>query len=56
MLLCSYENRMGITLDPKKVEDGEIKLQDLLTDEDFTMAHSVCIFYHMNTDLSGPLP
>ena len=41
MLLCSYENRTGETLDPKKLEDGEIKLADLLTEKDFKMAHSV---------------
>ena len=45
MLLCSYENHTGTTLDPKKVEDGEVKLQDLLTEEDFAMAHSVTITY-----------
>ena len=45
MLLCNYKNRTGQTLDPKNVEDGEIKLSDLLTEEDFKMAHSICEFY-----------
>ena len=39
MLLCSYENRTKETLDPKKLESGELKLSDLLTEEDFDMAH-----------------
>ena len=41
MLLCSYEERTKETIDPKKLESGELKLSDLLTEEDFVMAHSV---------------
>ena len=41
MLLCSYENRTGKTIDPKKLEDGSVQLKDLLTEEDFKMARSV---------------
>ena len=41
MLLCSYENYTKKTIDPKKLESGELKLEDLLTKEDFKMAHSV---------------
>ena len=41
MLLCSYEERTKETIDPKKLESGEIKLSDLLTEEDFVMARSV---------------
>ena len=43
MLLCSYENRMGKTIDPKELEDGSVQLKDLLTEEDFKMAHSVIV-------------
>ena len=38
ILLCSYENRTRETLNPKKLEDGEVKLKDLLMEEDFKMA------------------
>ena len=41
MLLCSCEDRTKETLDPKKLESGELKLSDLLMDEDFAKAHSV---------------
>ena len=41
MLLCSYENRTKETLDPKKLESGELKLSDLLMEEDFDMVRSV---------------
>ena len=41
MLLCSYEDRTKETLDPIKLESGELKLSDLLTEEDFIKAHSV---------------
>ena len=41
MLLCSYEERMKETINPKKLENGELKLSDLLTEEDFVMVHSV---------------
>ena len=44
MLLCSYENRTGETLDPKKLEYSKIKLADLLTGEDFKTTHSVSNF------------
>ena len=47
MLLCSYENRTGNTIDPKKLEDGTLQFKDLLTKEDFAMAHAVtttCLF------------
>ena len=44
MLLCSYENRMGKTINPKELEDGSVQLKDLLTEEDFKMARSVIIF------------
>ena len=45
MLLCSYEERTKETIDPKKLESGELKLSDLLTEEDFTMARSVSIVF-----------
>ena len=45
MLLCSYEERTKETIDPKKLESGELKLSDLLTEEDFTMACSVSIAF-----------
>ena len=45
MLLCSYEECTKETIDPKKLESGELKLSELLTQEDFDMAHSVSIFY-----------
>ena len=41
MLLCSYEERTKETINPKKLESRELKLSDLLTEEDFVMAHSV---------------
>ena len=41
MLLCSYENQTGKTIDPKQLEDGTLQLKDLLTEEDFAMACSV---------------
>ena len=44
MLLCSYENHTKETIDPKKLESGELKLEDLLTKEDFKMACSVSNF------------
>ena len=47
MLLCSYENWIGNSIDPKKLEDGTLQLKDLLTKEDFAMAHLVtttCLF------------
>ena len=43
MLLCSYKNRTGIMIDPKELEDGSVQLKDLLTEEDFKMAHSVIV-------------
>ena len=33
MLLCSYENQMGKTIDPKLLEDGTLQLKDLLIEE-----------------------
>ena len=45
MLLCSYEERTKETTDPKKLESGELKLSDLLTEEDFAMACSVSIAF-----------
>ena len=45
MLLCNYEERMKETIDPKKLESRELKLSDLLTEEDFFMAHSVSIVF-----------
>ena len=45
MLMCSYEERMKETIDPKKLESGELKLSDLLTEEDFVMARSVSIVF-----------
>ena len=44
MLLCSYEEWTKETIDPKKLESRELKLNELLTQEDFDMAHSVSIF------------
>ena len=41
MLLCSYEERTKEVIDPKKLESGELKLSNLLTEEDFNMARSV---------------
>ena len=43
MLLCSYEEWTKETIDPKKLESGELKFSRLLTQEDFDMAHSVSI-------------
>ena len=43
MLLCSYKERTKEVIDPKKLESGELKLSDLLTEEDFIMARSVSI-------------
>ena len=43
MLLCSYENHMGKTINPKELEDGSVQLKDLLTEEDFKMARSVVV-------------
>ena len=45
MLLCSYEERMKETIDPNKLESGELKLSDLLIEEDFAMACSVSIVF-----------
>ena len=45
MLLSSYEERMKETIDSKKLESGELKLSDLLTEEDFAMACSVSIVF-----------
>ena len=45
MLLCSYEERTKETIDPKKLESGELKLSDLLTEEDFAIARSVSIVF-----------
>ena len=42
VLLCSYENRTGETIDPRRLESGGLKLLDLLTQEDFDKARSVC--------------
>ena len=47
MLLCSYENCMGKTINPKELEDGSVQLKDLLTEEDFKMARSVIIFNYI---------
>ena len=52
MLLCSYEKRTRETLDPKKM----IKLSDLLTKEDFKMAHLVCEFYDPQSCLHNSYP
>ena len=41
MLLGSYEDRTKESLDLKKLESGELKLSDLLMDEDFAKTHSV---------------
>ena len=43
MLLCSYENRTGKTIEPKELEDGSVQLKDLLTEEDFKMTRSVIV-------------
>ena len=43
MLLCSYENRTGKTIDPKELEDDSVQLKDLLTEEDFKMARSIVV-------------
>ena len=43
MLLCSYEERTKEIIDPKRLESGELKLSDLLTEEDFIKARSVSI-------------
>ena len=45
MLLCSYEERTKEMIDPKKLESGELKLSDLVTEEDFAMACSVSIVF-----------
>ena len=45
MLLCSYEERTKETIDPCKLESGELKLSELLTKEDFNMACLVNSFY-----------
>ena len=45
MLLCSYEEKTKETINPKKLESRELKLSNLLTEEDFTMAHSVSIVF-----------
>ena len=45
MLLCSSEERTKETIYPKKLESGELKLSDLLTEEDFAMARSVSIVF-----------
>ena len=45
MLLCSYEERTKETIDPHKLESGELKLSDLLTKEDFDMTRLVNSFY-----------
>ena len=44
MLLCSYEQRTKETIDPLKLESSEVKLSDLLTQEDFDMVRSVRSF------------
>ena len=38
ILLCSYEQRTKETIDPLKLESSEVKLSDLLTQEDFDVA------------------
>ena len=45
MLLCSYEERTKETIDPHKLESGELKFSEWLTKEDFDMVHSVNSFY-----------
>ena len=44
MLLCSYEQTTKETIDPLKLESGEVKLSELLTQEDFDMARLVRSF------------
>ena len=48
MLLCSYEDHMGKTINRKELEDGSVQLKDLLTEEDFKMACLVIVlsFHH----------
>ena len=54
ILLHSYEKRTKETLDPKKLEDGTLKLSDLLTEEDFAMAHHPsCMIL---TSFGSPVP
>ena len=45
MLHCSYEERTKETIDPHKLESGELKLSELLTKEHFDMVHLVNSFY-----------
>ena len=54
MLLCSYEEQMKETINPKKLESGELKLSDLLTKEDFDMARLVCTFSSNYSILQTP--
>ena len=54
MLLCSYKSHTRETIDPKKLESGELKLGDLLTEEDFKMACSVSNFLFLSPFL--PIP
>ena len=45
ILLCSYEERTKEMINPKKLESGELKLSNLLTEDDFAMARSVSIAF-----------
>ena len=54
MLLCSYESCSREIIDPKKLESKELKLGDLLTEEDFKMTHSVSNFLFLSPFL--PIP
>ena len=46
MLLCSYENHMGEVIDLLKLEHGKVKLENLLTEENFAMVHKVSTSLH----------
>ena len=54
MLLCSYKSCTSETIGPTKLESGELKLGDLLIEEDFKMAHSVSNFLFLSPFL--PIP
>ena len=54
MLLCSYEECTRENIDPKKLESGELKLSESLTQEDFDMACLVSTFYLNHFVLLAP--
>ena len=45
LVMIVYEKRTGKTIEQQDVESGRIKLQDILTQEDFDYAGQISGFY-----------